>query len=79
MRDQPVPGFRINEITAFTCIGDDDEEGLVAFLDPGLGVWMPMVSADITRLSILRDKADEFRRDGTVIRERVFRAVDDGA
>ena len=76
MRDQPQPGFRITEITAFTTIGADDEEGVCAFLDPTMGVWMPMVSADITRLSILRDRADDFRRSGIVVRERVFRQVE---
>ena len=76
MRDKPVPGFRITEITAFTTIGPDDEEGVVAFMDGE--IWMPMVAADITRLSMLRAIADRFRADGTDITERTFKAVDCG-
>jgi hypothetical protein len=74
MRDQPQPGFRITEITAFTTIGEDDEEGVVAFM--GDGVWMPMIAADITRLTQLRQHAELFRAAGTEVRERVFRAVE---
>lgn len=71
MRDQPKPGFRITEITAFTAIDNDDEEGICAFMSPD-GMWMPMVAADITRLTQLRDQAELFRASGVEIRERRF-------
>ena len=71
MRDQPQPGFRITSITAFTAIGDDDEEGVVAFLGPG-DVWMPMVAADMTRLTQLRERVEVLRLAGMTIRERRF-------
>ena len=71
MRDQPQPGFRITEITAFTAIGEDDEEGICAFLS-GDGIWMPMVAADISRLTQLRERAEMFRAAGTEVRERRF-------
>ena len=54
--DQPnpaQPGFRITEITAFTKIGPDDEEGVCAFLGPD-GMWMPMIAADPHRVDDLR-------------------------
>ena len=76
MRDKPVPGFRITEITAFTSIGPDDEEGVIGFKDGDS--WFPMVAADIARLAHLRMIADHFRADGMVITERVFKAVDCG-
>jgi hypothetical protein len=70
-RNEPRPGFRITEITAFTVIGPDDEEGVCAFLSPD-GIWMPMVAADITRLTQLRDRAEMFRAEGIEVRERRF-------
>ena len=54
-----MSGFRITEITAFTCIEDDDEEGVCAFYAPHLRAWMPMVAADMVRMEFLRDKARE--------------------
>ena len=70
MRNEPVPGFRITDLTVFTTIGADDEEGIPAFaVDTGL---MPMVAADIRRLGQLRTIADEFRATGMVVTERHF-------
>lgn len=71
MRRDPQPGFRITEITAFTTIGPDDEEGVTAFLGPQ-GTWIPMIAADITRLTQLRDEAEKFRAMGVEVRERRF-------
>lgn len=51
-------GFRIHSITAFTTIGADNEEGVMAFYDPGQGVWMPMIAADQARVSDLRRIAE---------------------
>jgi hypothetical protein len=70
MRNEPVPGFRITDLTIFTTIGEDDEEGIPAFsVDTGL---MPMVAADIRRLGQLRDIADTFRELGMTVTERHF-------
>lgn len=66
------PGFRISEITLFTTIGDDDEEGVVGFLTAE-GTWMPMVAADMTRLAQLRDKAAWIAKTtGKTVMERAF-------
>lgn len=60
----PRPGFRITGLTIFTQIGDDDEEGLLAFVDAGqtLGqgfpVWMPMCAAAERRVEQLRHIAE---------------------
>lgn len=60
----PRPGFRITGLTIFTQIGDDDEEGLLAFVDVnqtlghGMPVWMPMCAADERRVSQLRHVAE---------------------
>lgn len=68
------PGFRIETITAFTTIGDDDEEGVLAFLGKD-GFWIPMVAANPERLEDLRRiAAEQFA--GTEYRERKFVAVD---
>lgn len=45
--------FRITSITAYTQIGPDDEEGIIAFLNDD-GAWMPMIAADPARLDQLR-------------------------
>jgi hypothetical protein len=75
VRDQPQPGFRITEITAFTTIGDDDEEGILGV--PMGDTMMPLIAADITRLTQLRDIAAAYRQTfGIDVRERVFRAVE---
>ena len=50
------PGFRITSITAFTTIGPDDEEGVMAFMTPS-GTWMPMIAADSHRVDDLREIA----------------------
>lgn len=58
------PGFRITGLTIFTQIGDDDEEGLLAFIDAGqtlgggMPVWMPMCAADQRRVDQLRHVAE---------------------
>jgi hypothetical protein len=49
--------FRISVVHAFTCIGDDGDEGVVAFQTP-LG-WMPMIGADPTRLAQLEPIAKD--------------------
>lgn len=55
---EPTPGFRIEVITAFTQIGADDEEGLMAWLDAGHHVWMPMVASNQERVDQLRGIAE---------------------
>lgn len=52
------PGFRITSITAFTTIGKDNEEGVMAFRDEAQGVWMPMIAADEHRVNDLRRIAE---------------------
>jgi len=48
--------FRITSITAFTQIGEDDEEGVIAFLGAD-GMWYPLVAADGERLEAMRPHA----------------------
>ena len=64
--------FRIQYITAFTAVGEDDEEGVTAFWSPLGNTWMPMVAADMKRNSDLRPMADQMRAAGTDITERRF-------
>lgn len=49
--------FRITELWAFVAVGDDDEDGVIAFLSEA--GWMPMVMADKARLDSIRWKAEE--------------------
>lgn len=49
--------FRIESLTAFTQIGDDDEEGIIALLGPE-GIWLPMIAADHERVASLRAHAE---------------------
>ncbi len=63
--------FRIDEVTVFTSIGADDEEGVVAFM--GRRTWMPMVAADTKRLAVLRPMAQAIAREtGRPVMERKF-------
>ena len=51
------PGFRITYIHAFTAIGSDDEEGVIAFMSADGP--MPMIAADPERLEQLRPIAQQ--------------------
>ncbi len=52
---EPRPGFRITEIYAALCVGDDDEEGVPAVqLGP---MALPLIAADERRLDWLRRAA----------------------
>lgn len=53
----PQPGFRITKLRAYTSIGKDDEEGIVAFMMHG--VWYPLICADEERFKQMREKAVE--------------------
>ena len=77
MRNEPQPGFRISQITAFTTIGDDDEEGVVAMEMNGM--MMPFISADITRLTEMREWAKTFTFSGIEVTERTFVAAEESA
>jgi hypothetical protein len=48
-------GFRIKEIHAIVAVGDDDEEGVVAYLGK-LGS-IPLIAADPKRLDIIKAMA----------------------
>lgn len=49
---------RISEMYAFVSEDDGPEdEGVVAFLDPTTGAWMPLIGADIHRVDSLRKMA----------------------
>ena len=48
-------GFRISELWAWTQVGDDDEEGIIAFQNGG--AWVPCIASDRVRLDSLRDFA----------------------
>jgi hypothetical protein len=54
--------FRVTEIWAWLAVGDDNEEGIVAFQGPD--GWLPLVMADRTRLDSLRSLAEEIARQG---------------
>jgi pyruvate/2-oxoacid:ferredoxin oxidoreductase alpha subunit len=56
----------MTSLTTFTSIGEDDEEGVCAFLTPT--GWMPMVSADAERV-------DELMIQARVIAEMTQRPV----
>jgi hypothetical protein len=69
-----VTGFRITSITAYTIIGEDDEEGICGFLGAD-GTWMPMIAADAQRLSQLRQMAQLVANtSGQPVRVRRFEA-----
>lgn len=44
--------FRIGHIWAWTQVGDDDEEGICAFMNDG--IWTPMIASDRVRVDDLR-------------------------
>lgn len=54
----PDTGFRITKIHAFTCIDENDVEGVAGFLGPG-GTFWPMVCADPARVDSLRPVAQQ--------------------
>ena len=54
--------FRVTEIWAWLAVGDDNEEGIVAFQGPDGG--LPLVMADRTRLDSLRSLAEGVARQG---------------
>lgn len=67
--------FRITTIHAFTCVGEDDEEGVIAFHTP-MG-WMPMVAADLTRLDQLRPMAKKIAEEkGKVVVLKRFSQIE---
>lgn len=50
----------ITEMFAFVVADKSPEdEGVIAYLDPGMGTWMPMVGADLTRVDALRPEAQK--------------------
>lgn len=61
------PGFRITELLAYVAVGDDDEEGICAFMAPG-GMWHPMIMADRVRFAQLVPIAQAMREQGQKIR-----------
>lgn len=72
MTDNPdYRGFRIKDIHAIVAIGDDDEEGVPAFVSPLLGS-VPLIAADPRRLEeikrIAQVLADETDRDFEIVR-----------
>ena len=74
-RNEPQPGFRITQITAFTTIGPDDEEGVIAV--PMGDTMMPLIAADITRLTQMRVWAHDVSKVmGVEVTERTFIAID---
>lgn len=71
------PGFRITEFYAFTCIDDDDTEGLVAYFNGPQG-WMPLVTADKTRMDYMRTLAQQVATaTGKTIKISVFSVRED--
>lgn len=56
--DHDYSGFRITGLWAFTTIGEDNEEGVVAFQGRD-GMWMPLVASDAVRVDQLRQVAQE--------------------
>lgn len=67
MPREPQPGFRITELLAYVAVGEDDEEGVCAFMSPG-GVWHPMVMADRVRFRQLAPIAAAMREMGQKIK-----------
>jgi hypothetical protein len=65
-----VTGFRIEALTAFTIIGEDDEEGVMAFHDAATRTWIPMIAADERRVEQLRGIARSIRPDGDYTERR---------
>lgn len=69
-----MSGFRVNEITAFTTIGDDGDEGVCGFRSGG--AWIAMIAADMKRLEILRPMAQGIATaTGRKVYERRFTPV----
>lgn len=50
-------GFRITTLHAFTQVGEDDEEGIIAVLGPD-DIWVPAITADPVRLEWFRPWAE---------------------
>lgn len=57
------PQKRITEMYAFTTIDDHGDEGVMAFLNPVNGTWMPMVGADCERVRSLIPTADRMAKE----------------
>ncbi len=52
--------MKIDRMFAFVSTDSSpDDEWVCAFLDPGTGVWLPMVGADMLRVESLRARAQE--------------------
>lgn len=64
-------GFRVTTICAWTCIGDDDEEGVIGvWLD---GEWFPLIVADETCLPLYHTYAQAIATEsGRPVRLRRF-------
>jgi len=54
-------GFVIKEMYAFVSVGEDGDEGVMGFLGPNRN-WVPMVGADMTRVTDLRKIADRITK-----------------
>jgi len=54
-------GFVIKEMYAFVSVGEDGDEGVMGFLGPNSN-WVPMVGADMTRVTDLRKIADRITK-----------------
>ena len=54
-------GFVIQDIYAYLCIHDDGDEGIVG-VQLADGAWLPLIAADLERLSILADYAEGVSR-----------------
>jgi len=52
--------FKIEGLSAFVQTGDDDEEGIIAYLIDG--TWMPLIMADEERLVSMRPYAEHTAR-----------------
>ncbi len=61
MTDKPLftekPGFRITQLYAFITESDNGDEGIIAFFNPTLLQMVPMIGADMTRVTALEEMA----------------------
>ena len=75
--DPAYDGFRIQEMWAFTAIGPDDQEGVMAMLMDGQPI--PMIASDRRRFDSLRAMIDDLPPGSPMVRVRHFvPAPDDG-
>lgn len=76
--DPAYDGFRIKEMWAFTSIGPDDQEGVMAMLMNGTPI--PMIASDVRRFDSLKAMLLEERKPGgpMVMVRHFLPAPDDG-